>query len=204
MKIHSRLFLFIAILALSFPALNLACGGEEPTGSTPAVESRTTEAPGISDGGGGDTGGATPPEAPGASGEISAANILDALGGMDSGRAEGEFASVSAGGAHTCGVRLDGSVACWGADSLGRTAPREGEFTSVSAGNQHTCGVRVDGSVACWGSDRKLQATPPEGDFASVSAGDNNTCGVRVDGSVACWGSDISGKSTAPESTPAG
>ena len=114
MKIHSRLFLFIAILALSFPALNLACGGEEPTGSTPAVESRTTEAPGISDGGGGDTGGATPPEAPGASGEISAAKILDALGGMDSGRAEGEFASVSAGGAHTCGVRLDGSVACWG------------------------------------------------------------------------------------------
>ena len=78
MKTHSRLFLFIAILALSFPALILACGGEEPTGSTPAVESRT-------------------PEAPGATGKISAANILDALGGMDSVRAEGEFASVSAG-----------------------------------------------------------------------------------------------------------
>ena len=107
MKTHSRLFLFIAILALSFPALILACGGEDPTGSTPAVESRTTEAPG-------------------ATGEISAANILDALGGMDSGRAEGEFASVSAGGAHTCGVRLDGSVACWGDDGFGKSTPPEG------------------------------------------------------------------------------
>ena len=27
---------------------------------------------------------------------------------------EGDFASVSAGGVHTCGVRVDGSVACWG------------------------------------------------------------------------------------------
>ena len=185
MKTHSRLFLFIAILALSFPALILACGGEDPTGSTPAVESRATEAPG-------------------ATGEISAANILDALGGMDSGRAEGEFASVSAGGEHTCGVRLDGSVACWGWNTLGRTTPREGEFASVSAGHQHTCGVRLDGSVACWGSDRKLQATPPEGEFASVSAGSDHTCGVRVDGSVACWGDDGFGKSTPPEGTPAG
>ena len=26
----------------------------------------------------------------------------------------GEFASVSAGDGHTCGVRTDGSVECWG------------------------------------------------------------------------------------------
>ncbi|MDE2822915.1 MAG: RCC1 domain-containing protein, partial [Chloroflexota bacterium] len=29
---------------------------------------------------------------------------------------EGEFASVSAGRFHTCGVRADGSVACWGSN----------------------------------------------------------------------------------------
>ena len=96
----------------------------------------------------------------------------------------GEFVTVSAGGGHTCGVRVDGSVACWGADSLGRTTPREGEFTSVSAGNQHTCGVRVDGSVDCWGSNLSGQAMAPEGEFASVSAGYHHTCGVRADGSI--------------------
>ena len=40
---------------------------------------------------------------------------------------EGEFASVSAGGAHTCGVRTDGSVVCWGYDGRrrGHAAPGE-------------------------------------------------------------------------------
>ena len=64
---------------------------------------------------------------------------------------EGEFASVSAGGDHTCGVRSDGSVACWGRDISGGATPPAGEFASVSAGWSHTCGLRVDGSVACWG-----------------------------------------------------
>ena len=35
-------------------------------------------------------------------------------GGRDGGKTKGEFASVSAGEGHTCGVRTDGSVACWG------------------------------------------------------------------------------------------
>ena len=56
----------------------------------------------------------------------------------------GSFSSVSAGSSHTCGVKVDGSVACWGDDS-------SGSFTSVSAGDGHTCGVKTGGSVACWG-----------------------------------------------------
>ena len=75
MRTHSRLFLLIGILALWLPALLLACGGDEPTGSTPAVESRPTEAVGTGNGGEGDAGGATPTETPGATGEISATNI---------------------------------------------------------------------------------------------------------------------------------
>ena len=66
----------------------------------------------------------------------------------------GEFASVSAGGRHNCGVRVDGSVACWGNNEYGQATPPEGEFASVSAQGARTCGVRVDGygSLACWGS----------------------------------------------------
>ncbi|MXY21518.1 MAG: hypothetical protein F4Y49_09325, partial [Dehalococcoidia bacterium] len=66
------------------------------------------------------------------------------------------FISISAGGEHTCGVRSDGLVECWGSNhSLlgfgGQATPPSGSFASVSAGGEHTCGVRTDGSVECWG-----------------------------------------------------
>ena len=39
-------------------------------------------------------------------------------GQIDSPR--GEFAAVSAGGAHTCGMRVDGAVICWGENESGQ------------------------------------------------------------------------------------
>ena len=44
---------------------------------------------------------------------------------------EGEFASVSAGGYHTCGVRTDGSVECWGDNRFRQATPPP---ASTSAG----------------------------------------------------------------------
>ena len=110
-----------------------------------------------------------------------------------------KWASVSAGEAHNCGVRVDGSVACWGYDHFGQATPPDGEFASVSAGTSYTCGVKRDGSVACWGDNIQGQSTPPEGEFASVSARFHHTCGVRADGSVACWGYDRFGQATPPD-----
>ena len=109
-----------------------------------------------------------------------------------------KWASVSAGGGHTCGVQRDGSVGCWGDDSYGQATPPGGEFVSVNAGYQHTCGVKRDGSVACWGSNGAGHSTPPAGEFASVSARVGYTCGVKRDGSVACWGDDSYGQATPP------
>ena len=126
-------------------------------------------------------------------------NDLGSLGLEDCGLGSEDFASVSAGTwQHTCGVRRDASVACWGDDIFGQVTPPIGEFASVSAGGEHTCGVRQDGSVACWGNDRLGQATPPAGEFTFVSAGFSHTCGVRRDGSVACWGDDRLGQATPP------
>ena len=70
------------------------------------------------------------------------------------------FASVSAGGSHACGVMTGGAVACWGYDWSGKATPPEGQFASVSAGGNHTCGMKTDGAVACWGNDDFGQATP--------------------------------------------
>ena len=111
---------------------------------------------------------------------------------------ETEFASVSAGGFHTCGVKTDGSVACWGQELFGEATPPAGEFITVSVRGFHTCGVKTDGSVACWGQDLFGEATPPAGEFISVSAGGSHTCGVKTDGSVACWGDDTVGQATPP------
>ena len=89
------------------------------------------------------------------------------------------FTTISAGYEHTCGVRADGSVACWGRAEGGQALPPEGKFAYVSGGYRHTCGVRADSSVACWGWNQDGQTTPPEGEFASVNAGVSHTCGVR-------------------------
>ena len=119
--------------------------------------------------------------------------------GLEGRPAAGSFVSVSAGEVHSCGVRNNGSVACWGWDEYGKATPPAGSFVSVSAGGFHTCGVRSNGSVACWGRDGYGKATPPAGSFVSVSAGESHTCGVRSDRSVACWGSNFTGVATPPE-----
>ena len=120
-------------------------------------------------------------------------------GGAAGGRVITEFASISAGNYHACGVGIDGYVGCWGQDLVGKASPPDGEFSSVAAGWSHTCGVRADGTVACWGGgDDGEEDMPPGGEFISVSAGDFHTCGVRTDGSVACWGDDDDGQASPP------
>ena len=106
--------------------------------------------------------------------------------------------TVSAGGYHTCGVRTDGTLACWGLNGDGQATPPAGTFSQVSAGLSHTCGVRTDGTLACWGDNTWGQATPPAGTFSQVSAGDYHTCGVKTDGTLACWGDDFDGQATPP------
>ena len=50
------------------------------------------------------------------------------------------FTQVSAGWSHTCAIRSDGTLACWGDDARGQARPRPGRFHSqVSAGGYHTC-----------------------------------------------------------------
>ena len=116
---------------------------------------------------------------------------------------EWTLVSISAGTLHTCGVRRNGSVICWGSNEdefgnvFGQATPPEGEFDSISTGLLHTCGVKRDDSVACWGWGEDGQAAPPEEEFDSVSAGLLHTCGVKRDGSVA-WGWNKDGQATPP------
>ena len=63
------------------------------------------------------------------------------------------FAAVAAGEHHTCGLRSDGAIECWGDDEYGQSDAPDGSFRAVSAGEFHSCGLRDNGAIECWGSN---------------------------------------------------
>ena len=71
------------------------------------------------------------------------------------------FETVSSGDAHTCGIRNDGTLSCWGNDWYGQATPLTGLFTQVSSGGLHTCAVKSSGAYVCWGNNDYGQSTPP-------------------------------------------
>ena len=120
------------------------------------------------------------------------------------------FIQVSAGFHHSCGLRADGAITCWGAhgederltESAGLIDSPPGSFSQIDAGHHHSCAIHQDGAVKCWGSmsieggdippetKAMMEAmwAPPEGRFMSVSAGFLFSCGVRDDHTAECWG----------------
>jgi alpha-tubulin suppressor-like RCC1 family protein len=132
-----------------------------------------------------------------------------------------DWVRVDAGGHHTCGVRANGKLYCWGHDyngqvgdgaDTGATSPRRigtfEDWSRVAAGLSHTCGVRTNGKLYCWGygefgqvgdSEEDLLAESPRRigsfeDWSRIAAGDSHTCGARTNGKLYCWGSDSYGQ----------
>ena len=119
----------------------------------------------------------------------------------------GRFSQLDAGHKHTCAIRQDGAVECWGrflredddrdpelkAAMEALVAPPEGRFKSLSAGFLFSCGVRIDNSAECWGLAAAASQGglgPPDGEYTAVAAGGYHACGIRLDQTVVCWGSD--------------
>jgi hypothetical protein len=109
------------------------------------------------------------------------------------------FVQVTAGSAHSCGLRQNGAVQCWGYQPFYYSTPPVGEtFLAVSAGAEHTIAIRTDGTLVFWGNDQNDLGMPPSGAFASVSAGYAHDCATRTDGTLSCWGWNGWGQTNAP------
>lgn len=111
---------------------------------------------------------------------------------------DGEFVSMTAGWAHSCGIRTDQTVVCWGNNDDGQAEAPEGEFVSIAAGEVHTCGILASQTISCWGSDYVGQTNAPGGSFVAIEAGAKHSCAIEVGGAVACWGYSGDGQTNPP------
>ena len=77
-----------------------------------------------------------------------------------------EWRAAATGDGHTCAVRLDGALFCWGRNSSHELGPeariqvraplRVGadlDWLEPVPGQQYTCGIKRDRSVWCWGQN---------------------------------------------------
>jgi alpha-tubulin suppressor-like RCC1 family protein len=118
------------------------------------------------------------------------------------------WTAVSAGAAHTCGIKTDTTLWCWGANNVGQlgvgnttdypypVAVQSGStgWTAVSAGYDFTCAINA-GYRECWGAngdgqlglgdfDNHLIPTMYSGDghhWIRIDAGQRHACGVNND-----------------------
>lgn len=102
-------------------------------------------------------------------------------------RIVGPFTAVSAGFEHTCALRVDQDIVCWGSNREGQAPKRvPGPFTTLDAGEHATCAIKVNQDLRCWGASNTPGTV--RGPFASVSVGGGSTCALRTDGWMICWG----------------
>ncbi|GBD33168.1 hypothetical protein HRbin33_02148 [bacterium HR33] len=128
---------------------------------------------------------------------------------------------LSAGRYHTCAVKGDGTVACWGRNEFGelgngtsgnafsspvRVSSSE-SFQTVAAGGLHSCALTVTGVAYCWGRNgngqlgdgSSIDRTTPVAvsgsrTYQKITAGRFHTCALDTGGTAYCWGSNFNGK----------
>ena len=68
--------------------------------------------------------------------------------GQSTAQPTGRYSAVTAGW-HSCGLRTNGTVTCWGSNDGEATAP-DGQYSAVTAGDNRSCGLRTNGTITCW------------------------------------------------------
>jgi ELWxxDGT repeat protein len=131
---------------------------------------------------------------------------------------------MAAGYDHSCAIKDDGTVRCWGEGANGRlgyggSADKSSPTATsslgtgrtavdISAGGDHTCAVLDNGSVTCWGGNAfgqlgdgttSSRTTPTQTlslgrPAVAVEVGWYFTCALLDNGAVSCWGKNNQGQ----------
>ncbi len=122
---------------------------------------------------------------------------------------------IATGQGHTCGIRTDGSLFCWGRNTsselgLGRGTPlqerhvtrvgTDTDWVDLAAAQDHTCARKVNGGLYCWGSPvpGPVQYVPFElgvtRDWQTVSLNTFTLGGLRANGTWTNWGRNYEGQ----------
>lgn len=131
---------------------------------------------------------------------------------------DSDWASVTLGDfAHTCGVRNDGSLWCWGLNhtrqvyngpaciDTGCLSPRkigtQTDWSGAGLGWSHTCARHTNGLVDCWGDLPGGVGWRPNpetvagiSDWETIAGYADRACGIRRDRSLWCWGNNDTGQ----------
>jgi prepilin-type N-terminal cleavage/methylation domain-containing protein len=131
-----------------------------------------------------------------------------------------QFAQISTGSDHTCGLDITGKAYCWGANTyhqlgdgtnttrLKPTAVNGGlTFKMIRAGYGNTCALTNAGAAYCWGYNGSgglglghtgIASSPglvTGGlNFADITVGFTDQCGVTTAGVGYCWGYNEQGQ----------
>jgi hypothetical protein len=127
-----------------------------------------------------------------------------------------DVSQFSAGAYHTCAVRQDNTLWCWGRNEDGQLSggtsqsrnhpiKTADDVLQVSAGGYHTCMVKKDKSLWCWGkndngqvgdgtTERRTYPVKVMDGVLQVSAGGEHTCAVKENRSLWCWGKNDYGQ----------
>jgi alpha-tubulin suppressor-like RCC1 family protein len=113
---------------------------------------------------------------------------------------DSDWVAISCGWYHSCGLKSDGSIECWGCETpgtgsdlfilydRGQCDPPEGTFTQLgSSWGQEACAIREDGVTLCWGYGGE-EESPGGLQAVDVSSAGSESCLLTSDSEVYCWG----------------
>jgi alpha-tubulin suppressor-like RCC1 family protein len=134
------------------------------------------------------------------------------------------WATVAAGGNHTCATRTDSSLYCWGDNLYGEVgtgsttaqfetpqqvvSPATTGWASPVSGEFHTC-ARRGGDLYCWGANSSGQlgigsttganvpervTVPSATGWSLITAGDFHSCATHTGKLLYCWGNNAQGQ----------